>query len=981
MVKGDETVVLDFDEKPTKYSKVMKAITKLVLPISILCMVLNVSYAQNSTVTDSIKQYIQENFEDFSSSSYSDWEGVAVTITYNGTFWSTGIGKANDTGQPIDTKGRWLFRSFSKLIVSTVILQLHEEGQLDIDDPLSKYLDPIEKVSMSEPIKDLLQMRSSMCQYLNSTQSVWIKVAQDPEAILDTKTMLEEHLLDESCNWTKAYNYNEANFQVLGLVIEAVTGKTGEEVFAERIFEPFGMDSTSLAPIGLERSRFNGLYSGDFQNPNAHDQSEISLNSLLTSQKFSGGVMGSTEDMLKFLKHLMDGDILKPETLELMKTNPLSSSYGMGMMIQSMSGMEGNVPVYEGTYYGHGGGGLNTSRTFYDPVRKIGFSYAYNSGSSTGQSNWNTELFKETLYYYLRYCIERGACTDERSFYQRKEDWISIIDEAWGGGASLADKQEMFNTFADNIENIFPAFAGLDLDWEEHRASYYAQITEETSKGRFSGIMSNLAYSLKELHVRMWDELVTVATEPTPGTPIYALNTFDVSHFGASLTTQPDSSLLVVNVIEDHPLGLVPGDVVLGYEGKPWKELTHELFESDIPSVGWLGSSEAAISYHMLANAGMNWHLFNTIDIVKYETGDTLSYSTEPLSELLKNGTALNGWIYNNPQLLVPGVEMPNLNLLFPVDAISYGKVEGTNIGYIYVNSHDYDEVDQEFLAAVQALMDTEGLIIDLRWNGGGYINLTEGIKLLFKEWSPPLESHNRCSESNFTELCTYPPASGWFNITVDPNTFYEGKIAVLTGPTSQSFGDYATFQLSTHPNAKTFGLPSNGAYSGTTTAARLSFPGWHTNTPNYVLVDPDNSSELLVRNPEPVDEKVWLIQEDVVKGLDTVVEKALNWMGHTLVGIEDESSDGPSGFKLEQNYPNPFNPSTVIRYELAENSNVSLKVFDLLGREVATLVEGRETAGRHSVRFDATGLASGMYLYQLNTEQGLFTKKMLLLK
>lgn len=80
-----------------------------------------------------------------------------------------------------------------------------------------------------------------------------------------------------------------------------------------------------------------------------------------------------------------------------------------------------------------------------------------------------------------------------------------------------------------------------------------------------------------------------------------------------------------------------------------------------------------------------------------------------------------------------------------------------------------------------------------------------------------------------------------------------------------------------------------------------------------------------------------------------------------------------PTDFHLEQNYPNPFNPSTVISYQLSEVSHVSLKVFNILGAEVATLVEGQKGAGRYNVKWDASALPSGVYLYQLlvSSEEG----------
>lgn len=89
-----------------------------------------------------------------------------------------------------------------------------------------------------------------------------------------------------------------------------------------------------------------------------------------------------------------------------------------------------------------------------------------------------------------------------------------------------------------------------------------------------------------------------------------------------------------------------------------------------------------------------------------------------------------------------------------------------------------------------------------------------------------------------------------------------------------------------------------------------------------------------------------------------------------------------PDTYKLEQNYPNPFNPSTIISYQLPAGSGVSLKVFDVLGREVATLINEYIQAGQHQVVFDASNLSSGIYLYKLMTSSGFNqSKKMLLLK
>ncbi len=88
-----------------------------------------------------------------------------------------------------------------------------------------------------------------------------------------------------------------------------------------------------------------------------------------------------------------------------------------------------------------------------------------------------------------------------------------------------------------------------------------------------------------------------------------------------------------------------------------------------------------------------------------------------------------------------------------------------------------------------------------------------------------------------------------------------------------------------------------------------------------------------------------------------------------------------PKQFLLNQNYPNPFNPSTIISYQLPTNGFVTLELFDILGRQVKTLVNERQTAGTHSVTFNASNLSSGVYFYRLTAGSYVQTKKLMLIK
>jgi hypothetical protein len=116
-----------------------------------------------------------------------------------------------------------------------------------------------------------------------------------------------------------------------------------------------------------------------------------------------------------------------------------------------------------------------------------------------------------------------------------------------------------------------------------------------------------------------------------------------------------------------------------------------------------------------------------------------------------------------------------------------------------------------------------------------------------------------------------------------------------------------------------------------------------------------------------------------------TMLRRVHTWyIAHGLLpatGVEESDPSLPRSFSLSQNYPNPFNPATTINFSLPAPSRVRLRVFDTLGREVATLADEPEPAGMNSVRFDGTRLSSGVYYYRIEAGSFAASKPMLLLK
>jgi hypothetical protein len=639
----------------------------------------------------------------------------------------------------------------------------------------------------------------------------------------------------------------------------------------------------------------------------------------------------------------------------------------------------------------------------------------------------------------------------------------------------------------------------------------------------------------------------------------------------------------------------VPGDIILGYENKPWKQLVYELLNAELP-INRAGSGTLSSETHgLFRNVGNNWHLFDTIDILKYSTKDTLHLSVSPLLALSPEP------IMGYEQLEIPGI--PFAQYIFGPglgwnigQQLSSGKLPGTNIGYIQlVSEWPTKPADESFYQAINALWNTDGVVIDMRWNTGGWALFNQAFAMMFSQRINTIEDAYRVNSTSFNLA-----PSGDFNYFVipgAPGTIYDRPIAVLLGPTCVSMGDLTAQRLWYHPMVRFFGKSPMASLGDNTTLT--GFQDWYM---TYSYSDMFHTSEpgvYLNRREFPIDEPVWFNPDDVAKGKDPVLIRAQEWMkslshihdftvvnpyvrpgidslvvtgilnnpanhamstqvtitnsvgtvldsalmkndglhgdglpGDSIWGaylrapsaeefytlnesVSDQTlgsmrqlpalklfttagpivcigetsavvpqwgqivgfrfkirNDGKSSpayavtgkirsldtsasimfdnsfdigdfspgqerlsstvsikfssfatgkrnlsfeisfssssieywrdtilisvdnptnvaenetiplkFLLEQNYPNPFNPSTMISYQLPVISKVTLKIYDVLGREVAALVNEEQTAGWKEVQWNASGVSSGIYFYKLKAGSYVNVKKMLVVK
>jgi hypothetical protein len=471
------------------------------------------------------------------------------------------------------------------------------------------------------------------------------------------------------------------------------------------------------------------------------------------------------------------------------------------------------------------------------------------------------------------------------------EDWRAVIDSTWGQGMPTSKKLQLFDHCWNLIDHTYPSFFHIHDNWDSLKNVYRPEVAAGVSRGRFCAIMNYMFSRLTDMHSAVTD--VPVSQDSLkPGVPLFAASgknsiyakiyvKKDFCHFGASLAPLPDSSVFVYDVIADHPLNLEPGDIVIGYDNIPWKELYKKILTAELPIIGsgTFGSNSESIEYELLVAAGENWHLFDVIDIVKYSSGDTLHLPTSLLA-----GQKMQ--LLTTDQLPVPGVPFPDID---NGHLVSWGIVEGTQTGYIYVWGWTLaDQVPppsyncgDEFLQALQSLINDyqiDGLIIDSRFNMGGYtFQYLKCLSVLFNEDQDSFFEYVRNDPNDHYSMKR--EYNNHFQVDATPYLF-DRPIAMLTGPASVSCGDLMPMQMRLHPMVRTFGLGTNGVFGKVQDHDISAISNdliLHTTYSNLTMAgQPD---QFMTHMSYPPDEEIWLTQEAAVIGEDPVVKRALAWI------------------------------------------------------------------------------------------------------
>ena len=498
---------------------------------------------------------------------------------------------------------------------------------------------------------------------------------------------------------------------------------------------------------------------------------------------------------------------------------------------------------------------------------------------------------KEPVVGYVGQVERRAAMakvpvqrTSKSLAFMSADDRRQAIDARWGPGPSTEVKLQIFDKFWEYVDAKFAAFQGIDVDWNALRNRYRPEVAAGVSRGRFAAIMNQLSLALRDTHTSAQDLPVNAFTVPVPGVPLLAVGDWTWNQSGACSTAQPDGSALVYSAMPGHPLGLERGDRVLGYDGRPWRELYQELVREELPlwPLYW-GSSPSSFAHTFESSATMNWHLFQTMDIAK-NSGEVVHVPTS-----LMPGAVWHGFC--SEQMAIPGVPKPVGT--WENDTVSSGVVAGTNVGYIYVWAWGPNsEVDfQQALLDLTELRRVDSLIVDFRFNAGGRLFAPHrGLGVLFPHPIPTTGFDERMNPVDHFKMKNFDlPNSFIMDFDISPTRTrikeaFDGPIALLVGPGAASSGDMSSYWMTFHPRVRTFGKSTASTFNLPTQPAlgtELNLgEDWFGRIAEANLYRVGRPHQYLTHSEFPIDEHVWLRPEDVAAGKDTVVNAAIRWIG-----------------------------------------------------------------------------------------------------
>ncbi|MFK7934516.1 MAG: serine hydrolase [Saprospiraceae bacterium] len=338
----------------------------------ILIFLLFISLQSSAQLDSALIQQFETTFQEYGNA--NQIIGMSIAIRSADDVW-TGQYGVSGVSEPLTEDHLFAMGSVSKTITSATILQMYEDGLLSLGDPLSEYLATYANVDSTVTIRQLLNHTSGIYNYTNHP-SFFNDVLSSNQPFLSEKILTDYLLTSEFVAGTD-WSYSNTNYVLLGMIIEAISGKTYYEEARERFDFDTNYPSFVTPPFEISPNELAHLWA-DFDGSGMTDAQTIGLSLVsLFSAAGAGGIYAATpKDLTRWAKELYSGTILQPATMELLLTPArYNSEYGLGVIIADNR----DCPM---TVLGHTGGIGYATATFYDAENDLSVSVHTNDAET-----------------------------------------------------------------------------------------------------------------------------------------------------------------------------------------------------------------------------------------------------------------------------------------------------------------------------------------------------------------------------------------------------------------------------------------------------------------------------------------------------------------------------------------------------------------------------------------------------------------------
>lgn len=368
----------------------------------------------------------------------------AAMLLPDGTYWkrAKGLGEELPSAVPLTTEHLMAMGSISKTFVATTLLLLMEEGLFSLDDSIGQYIGPYPNVAGSITVRQLLNHRSGLNDYLNENTASTDAWMDDPAYIWTSDEILNSYVLTPNFAPESSWSYSNTNFLLAGVLIEALTGQPWHEVVREKVIQPLGLSHTFVYPFETPGNQpfahvfADLLGTGGVQDVQGLGFPDEGFFSLATS---AGCLITTPEDLTRFMERVFGGHLLQPATLAEMQTDYAQTGdgflYGLGTA---------SFPLPQNVEnWGHDGDLIYKSVALYFPSENMSLAVQQNDGRNHDPSDPATpshdvyDVYGALLLAYLNYApvSATGEVEQETGFSvypnPAAETLHLVLDKKW----------------------------------------------------------------------------------------------------------------------------------------------------------------------------------------------------------------------------------------------------------------------------------------------------------------------------------------------------------------------------------------------------------------------------------------------------------------------------------------------------------------------------------------------------------------------